>query len=65
MFRTKGYHAATMQDIADAVGILKGSLYHHFESKEEVLYLIVKEPISRRSRPTIPISSSISVSARK
>jgi len=65
VFRTKGYHAATMQDIADAVGILKGSLYHHFESKEEVLYLIVKEPISRRSRPTIPISSSISVSARK
>ena len=47
VFRTKGYHAATMQDIADAVGILKGSLYHHFESKEEVLYLIVKEPRAR------------------
>lgn len=47
VFRTKGYHAATMQDIADAVGILKGSLYHHFESKEELLYLIVKEPRAR------------------
>lgn len=47
VFRTKGYHAATVQDIADAVGILKGSLYHHFESKEELLYLIVKEPRAR------------------
>ena len=47
VFRTKGYHAATVQDIADAVGILKGSLYHHFKSKEDLLYLIVKEPIAR------------------
>ncbi len=47
VFRTKGYHAATVQDIADEVGILKGSLYHHLESKEDLLYLIVKEPIAR------------------
>jgi AcrR family transcriptional regulator len=47
VFRTKGYHAATVQDVADAVGILKGSLYHHFKSKDELLYLIVKEPIAR------------------
>jgi AcrR family transcriptional regulator len=46
VFRTKGYHAASVQDIADEVGILKGSLYHHFDSKEELLYLIVKEPIA-------------------
>ena len=47
VFRTKGYHAASVQDIADAVGILKGSLYHHVKSKEDLLYLIVKEPIAR------------------
>jgi len=47
VFQTKGYHAATVQDIADAVGILKGSLYHHVKSKEDLLYLIVKEPIAR------------------
>jgi len=46
VFRTKGYHAATVQDIADEVGILKGSLYHHVKSKEELLYLIVQEPIA-------------------
>ncbi len=47
VFRTKGYHAATVQAIADEVGILKGSLYHHLASKEDLLYLIVKEPIAR------------------
>ena len=47
VFQIKGYHAASVQDIANEVGILKGSLYHHFESKEQLLYLIVKEPIAR------------------
>jgi AcrR family transcriptional regulator len=47
VFKAKGYHAATIQDIADEVGLLKGSLYHYVASKEELLYLVVKEPISR------------------
>jgi AcrR family transcriptional regulator len=50
VFRTKGYHAATVRDIAEEVGILKGSLYHHFESKEALLYLVVKEPIAEMFR---------------
>ena len=50
VFRTKGYHAATVRDIADEVGILKGSLYHHFDSKEDLLYLVVKEPIAQMYR---------------
>jgi AcrR family transcriptional regulator len=50
VFRTKGYHAATVRDIAEEVGILKGSLYHHFESKEALLYLVVREPIAQMHR---------------
>jgi AcrR family transcriptional regulator len=50
LFSSRGYHATSVQDIADAVGILKGSLYHHFESKEAILYRIVKEPIARLYR---------------
>lgn len=46
VFQRKGYHAATVQDVADAVGILKGSLYHHLKSKEDLLYLVVKQPIA-------------------
>ncbi len=37
IFREKGYHAASMQDIADAVGLHKGSLYYYISSKEELL----------------------------
>lgn len=47
VFKAKGYHAATIQDIADEVGLLKGSLYYHVASKEELLYLVVKDPITR------------------
>ena len=32
----------SLQDIADAVGILPGSLYHHFESKEAILVELVR-----------------------
>jgi len=37
IFREKGYHATSMQDIAEAVNLQKGSLYHHIRSKEEIL----------------------------
>ncbi len=40
IFREKGYHAASMQNIADAVGLQKGSLYHYISSKEELLFKI-------------------------
>lgn len=40
IFKQKGYHAASMQDIADAVDLQKGSLYHYISSKEELLYRI-------------------------
>ncbi|MGH7047253.1 MAG: TetR/AcrR family transcriptional regulator [Stellaceae bacterium] len=58
VFRDKGYHAATVRDIAEAVGILKGSLYHHFESKEALLYLVVKEPIAEMYRAIAAIDEA-------
>src|SRR5262245_45109365 len=65
VFQTKGYHAATVQDIADAVGLLKGSLYHHVKSKEDLLYLIVKEPIARiYERMTDIVASDLPASAK-
>jgi AcrR family transcriptional regulator len=33
----KGYHATSMQDIAAAVGLYKGSLYHYIGSKDDLL----------------------------
>lgn len=34
VFAEKGFHAATTKDIADRVGLLPGSLYYYFDSKE-------------------------------
>lgn len=65
VFKARGYHAATMQDIADEVGILKGSLYHHFESKEELLYLVVKESITRLYRTVQRVVATRAPAAEK
>ncbi|MCC7366546.1 MAG: TetR family transcriptional regulator [Dehalococcoidia bacterium] len=40
LIHEKGYHAVTMRDLARAVGIKMPSVYHHFESKEQILYAI-------------------------
>ena len=36
LFATKGYKATTMRDIASEAGMLPGSLYYHFESKQDL-----------------------------
>jgi AcrR family transcriptional regulator len=36
LFAQKGYRATTVREIAEAAGILSGSLYHHFDSKESI-----------------------------
>ncbi|PWH12913.1 MAG: TetR/AcrR family transcriptional regulator [Anaerolineae bacterium] len=41
IFRQKGYHAASMQDIADAVKLQKASLYHHVHSKQDILLALL------------------------
>lgn len=40
IFAREGYAAVGMRDIAEAVGIRGASLYHHFGSKEEILYAV-------------------------
>lgn len=43
IFDEKGYEATSIQDVADAVGILKGSLYYYIDSKEDLLFGIIEE----------------------
>jgi AcrR family transcriptional regulator len=43
VFYEKGYDASSTQDIADDVGILKGSLYYYVETKEDFLFEVIKE----------------------
>jgi AcrR family transcriptional regulator len=37
IFREKGFHGASMEDVAAAVNLRKASLYHHVTSKQEIL----------------------------
>jgi TetR/AcrR family transcriptional regulator, cholesterol catabolism regulator len=41
IFYQKGYEATSLQDIADAVGMLKGSIYYYITTKEDLLYELV------------------------
>ena len=43
LFAERGYEATTFNDIADAVGLLKGSLYYYAPSKEDLLYSVIHE----------------------
>ena len=42
LFAERGLRATTVRDIADAAGILSGSLYHHFDSKEQMVDEILR-----------------------
>lgn len=43
IFSTKGYDATSIQDIAESVDILKGSLYYYVNSKEDLLFEVIEE----------------------
>jgi AcrR family transcriptional regulator len=43
VFFSRGYADASVQDIADELGILKGSLYHYIDSKEDLLFRLIIE----------------------
>lgn len=43
LFATRGFLATTVREIADAAGILSGSLYHHFDSKESMVDEVLRE----------------------
>ena len=48
LFRDQGFHATTMDDIADAVRLNKGTLYHYYESKANLLFEILLDTHDRR-----------------
>lgn len=41
VFYEKGYDGASLQDIADRLGMLKGSLYYYIQSKEDLLFDVI------------------------
>jgi len=65
LFRRQGFDATSMQDIAAAVGMLKGSLYYHFASKEELLNEVVNRGVDRLLAGAEPIFASPDLGPRE
>ena len=55
LFRRKGFDGTSMQDIAKEVGILKGSIYYHFSSKNEIF----REVLTNGIDPVLKISTRL------
>lgn len=49
-FRERGYHATTLEDIADHLGVRKTALYHYFPDKEAILYECHRESLAEIDR---------------
>lgn len=71
VFRQKGFHGASMSDIASALDVQKASLYHHVTSKQEILLALLEralgmltEHIASFAARTIPADQKLRLMIR-
>jgi AcrR family transcriptional regulator len=56
MFRDRGFDATSVSDVARALGLTKAGLYHHFESKEALLFEIMMFGLDKvRDEVIVPV----------
>jgi AcrR family transcriptional regulator len=55
LFRERGFHATSMQDLGEALGMNRGSLYHYVVSKDELLWLILGRAFDLLEARVVPI----------
>src|SRR5579885_2563889 len=48
LFATQGYSATSVSQVIERAGLTKGGFYHHFASKDELLYEIYGDLITRQ-----------------
>ena len=68
LFSERGYHGTSMQHLADALGLQRGSLYAHIGSKEDLLFDVVDEGAERfleRAREAAAAPASPAVKLRR
>jgi len=54
LFRERGFHATSMQDLAEALSMNRGSLYHYIDSKDDLLWTIVTVALDRLRERVAP-----------
>ena len=68
VFAERGYRNARIDDVAEAAGVTKGAIYHHFDTKEELLRRAIEqyheESFSALARELRAVKGSISVQIR-
>ncbi len=57
VIRQKGFHGASMSDIAKAVNLQKPSLYHHVSSKQEILLALLERALGMLTEQIAGITS--------
>lgn len=50
LFASKGFEGTSIRDIAAASGVLSGSLYYHFPSKEDLMFTVHQESLTEMRR---------------
>jgi AcrR family transcriptional regulator len=55
LFALKGYSATSTRELSDALGMTKGTFYHHFPSKEELLVQICRESLTRATDSALSV----------
>lgn len=61
LFATKGFDNTSTNDIINAIGIARGTLYHHFKSKEEILDAVINRITEALMRQAEAIAADKSI----
>jgi AcrR family transcriptional regulator len=56
LFEERGFHGASLEDIADEAGYTKGAVYSNFASKDELFLAVLGEHIERRVRASVEVA---------
>ncbi|HEU5379837.1 MAG TPA: TetR/AcrR family transcriptional regulator [Ktedonobacteraceae bacterium] len=61
----KGYHTASMDEIAAQAGVAKGTLYHHFPTKEDLFFALIEQAVTRFDHMVQQVAVSSSSASEK
>ena len=67
-FQRRGYHGASVEEIAGSLNMTKGNLYYYFKNKEDILYVchehalgIILEKLSQVEKSALPADQKLRV----